>query len=134
MTPKQYELFRFIRNQIVHLGKAPTFSEMKAAMRVTSNQTIEDWLAILEREVYISRNKGRFRGIDVTEKGLKGFDETIKIQKKESIKTSFTPFSNNTTTSAAVFNTSPTNFDKGININASNAVPAWEGGEKDGSS
>lgn len=134
MTPKQYELFRFIRTQVIHLGKAPTFSEMRASMNVTSNQTIEDWLVILEREGYISRNKGRLRGIDITEKGLKGFDESIQIQKKESIKTSFTPFSSNATTGPGVFNSPPTNFDKGINTNANNVVPVWEGGEKNGSS
>jgi SOS-response transcriptional repressor LexA len=133
VTQKQYILFQFIRNRVVHHGKAPTFSEMKEYMKVTSNQTIGDWLAILERDGYLSKNKGKLRGISVTNKGLTGFDENLLLQKPEAIKTSFTPFSSNASTNPAVFN-SPTSFDKGININADGVIPTWEGGEKNGSS
>lgn len=132
MTPKQYSLLTFIRNSIVHVGKAPTFSEMKDHMGVTSNQTIGDWISILEREGYIARNKGKLRGITVLEKGLKGFDENLQVQKDEAIKRSFSPVGG--TTGVNVYNISQTNFDKGININAKGIIPAWEGGEKNGSS
>lgn len=134
MTPKQYKLLTFIRDQIVHFDKAPTFSEMKEFMEVTSNQTIGDWIAILEREGYITRDKGRLRGVDMTAKGMKGFDEKLQVQKPEAVKKAFTTFSGNATTNPLFFNYTPTTNDIGINIHANNVIPAWEGGEKDGSS
>ncbi|HLL60084.1 MAG TPA: hypothetical protein VK338_00025 [Candidatus Nitrosocosmicus sp.] len=134
MTPKQYKLYSFIRNQIVHSGKAPTFSEMKKHMVVTSNQTIGDWLSILERDGYISINKGKLRGIAITEKGMKGFDYNLQIQQSEAIKKP----------SISIYDRASTNFnipsiqnmqnDKGIIMNSENAIPAWKGGEKNGSS
>lgn len=101
-------------------------------MEVTSNQTIGDWLVILEREGYILRDKGRLRGITVTEMGL-GFDENIRLQKEEAIRTAFPLFSNSTT-STLVFNSSSTFIGNNIKIEAKNDVPIWEGGEKNGSS
>ena len=134
MTPKQYELFSFIRNHIAHFGKAPTFSEMKAHMKVTSNQTISDWLQILEREGYISKNKGRFRGIGLTDKGTRGFDENLQLQRPDALKKSFIPAYSNATTSVSVLNAPQNHFDRGIIIKADNVIPAWKGGEKNGSS
>lgn len=132
VTAKQLKLLIYIRNRITHFGKAPTFSEMKRIMEVTSNQTIGDWLVILEREGYILRDKGRLRGITVTEMGL-GFDENIRLQKEEAIRTALPLFSNSTT-SALVFNRSSTFIGNNIKIEAKNDVPIWEGGEKNGSS
>lgn len=134
MTPKQYELFSFIRNHIVHFGKAPTFSEMKEHMNVVSNQTIGDWLQILEREKYISKNKGRLRGIALTDKGMKGFDENLQLQRSDALKKSFIPVCSNATTSVNVLNAPQNHFDKGIIIKANEVIPAWGGGEKNGSS
>ncbi len=68
MTPKQYELLKFIRNHIVHSGKGPTFKEMRDFMDVKSNQTIDDFLSILEREGFIVLEEGIKRGISVTAK------------------------------------------------------------------
>ena len=112
MTPKQYELYIFIRNRLVHFGKAPTFSEMKKQMKVTSNQTIGDWLQILEREGYIAKNKGKLRGLSITDKGMRGFDENLQLQSSKAIKKSFVPIYSNATTSANVFNASPPHFYK----------------------
>lgn len=132
VSSQQYKLFIFIRNRIVHFGKAPTFTEMKEFMQVTSNQTVVDWLSILEREKYILRNKGKFRGITIANKGTQGFNENIQLQDNRAIKKSFAPTHIDTTTNSNVFNIS--NVDKGINIRASNIIPTWKGGEKDGSS
>jgi len=118
----------------VHFGKAPTFSEMKEYMGVTSNQTISDWLLILGREGYISINKGKLRGIAITKKGRSGFDENIQLQNPKAIKKSFIRSYSNENTAMNVFNSNQNHFDKGININATSFIPAWKGGEKDGSS
>lgn len=118
----------------MHFGKAPTFSEMKEFMKVTSNQTIGDWLSILERDGYISRNKGKLRGISITQRGKSGFDENLQLQNPEAIKKSFVPVYSSVTSSPGVFSTPQNLFDKGINVNAKDVIPEWEGGEKSGSS
>jgi SOS-response transcriptional repressor LexA len=134
VTPQQYKLLTYIRNQIIHFGNAPTFSEMKKFMEVTSNQTIGDWIEILEREGYIKKDKGRLRGIGVTSKGKKGFGENLQVQNPETIKKEFAVFSSYTSSSTMVFNYTPNNTDNGINIKTNNVIPVWEGGEKSGTS
>ena len=69
MTSKQYQLLSFIRNNVVHLGKSPTYREMKLFMKVNSNQAIDDLLTGLEKQKYIFR-KGKIRGIVLAKKGL----------------------------------------------------------------
>jgi SOS-response transcriptional repressor LexA len=59
MTPRQYELLTYFRDYFVHFGKNPTFTEMKKHMQVKSNQTIEDWLLILENNGYILRDSNK---------------------------------------------------------------------------
>jgi SOS-response transcriptional repressor LexA len=70
MKAKQLKLLQFIRNRSVHLGQGPTFKEMREHMGVTSNQTIADWLNILEQDGLIRQVKGKFRGIMITPNGM----------------------------------------------------------------
>jgi len=88
MTPQQYKLLTFIRNTVVHMGKGPTYAEMREHMEVASSQAIIDWLNILEREEYIKQT-GKHRGIELTEKGRK--QESLNFTPAE--KTSISPFS-----------------------------------------
>jgi len=69
MTEKQYRLFVYIKNQLIHNGKAPTFKDMKKFMCVTSNQTIEDWLKSIEKEGLISRTGTVKRKIVISKLG-----------------------------------------------------------------
>jgi SOS-response transcriptional repressor LexA len=70
MTERQLQLLQFIRNLVVHYGKGPTFKEMRKHMGVTSDQAITDVLQVLKREGFIEQEKGKFRGITVTPKGM----------------------------------------------------------------
>lgn len=126
MTEKQLQLFTFIRNYIAHNNKGPSFKDMRAFMKVTSNQTIYDWLSILERENYISRQAGKQFGISLGKKGL-SLESTIKFE-NEPIKPKeiFTPLTfdastplgqcvspnplHNSLGSATTFNTNATNI------------------------
>ncbi len=65
MTPKQQELLRIIRNTVVHEGRKPTFKEMRDYMKVTSNQTIIDWLTALEKQKYLSWKEGKVQGVNL---------------------------------------------------------------------
>lgn len=134
MTPKQYELFSFIRNQVIHFGKGPTFSEMKRFMTVTSNQTVGDWLAILEREGYISLTKGKLRGITITQKGTEGFDKFFKLQDQNSIQRSISPVFGTASAGISEFNSTKGSNSRVINLNVGEIAPAWKGGVNDGSS
>lgn len=80
MTPRQEQLFNFIEEKINRFGKAPTFKEMRDFLNVTSNQTIEDILSLLERDSYIVREKGEFRGIKVTNKATLQKNQTPNIK------------------------------------------------------
>ncbi len=64
------KMLGFIRETISHTGKAPTYSEMKKYMKVTSNQTVSDLLSALERKSYIKIHKGERQGIEISQKAL----------------------------------------------------------------
>lgn len=69
MTHKQLQLMKLISNYKQTTGEAPTYSEMKKAIGVTSNQTVSDHLDALEKLGFITRDSGKKRGILVTERG-----------------------------------------------------------------
>ncbi len=65
MTPQQIKLLRFIRNNIVHNGRGPTYKEMRDHMLVSSNQTIIDWLVVLKKQGFLKWEPGEATGIDI---------------------------------------------------------------------
>lgn len=69
MTQKQLQLVKLINNYKSTTGEAPTYSEMKKAIGVTSNQTVSDHLDALERSGLIKRSDGKKRGIVLTKRG-----------------------------------------------------------------
>lgn len=85
MTGRQLQLLQFIRNIVVHYGKGPTFREMREHMGVASDQAITDVLEVLKREGFIEQEKGKFRGITVTPKGMFSEPERLLDKKGPSI-------------------------------------------------
>lgn len=113
---------------MVHYGKGPTFKEMREHMEVASNQAITDVLEVLEREGFIKQEKGRFRGIAVTPKGM--FSEPERLLDKKTpgiLHELFTGQDAASTSSGSepifVFNTLPSNITDLATI---------EGGEESG--
>jgi SOS-response transcriptional repressor LexA len=82
MTEKQLQLLNFIRDTFTHSDKAPTFKSMRLFMSVASNQAVEDALAILEREKYISREGPVRRTIALTNKSMTKGYPALKINKE----------------------------------------------------
>jgi SOS-response transcriptional repressor LexA len=66
MTQKQLQLVMLINNYTQITGEAPTYSEIKKSIGVTSNQTVSDHLDALERSGLIKRRDGKKRGIMLT--------------------------------------------------------------------
>lgn len=69
MNTKVYSLLEFLRQRQSLTGKTPSFSEMAKYVNVSSKQTIDDWLTLLEREGYIHRIGHPQRRIVITKKG-----------------------------------------------------------------
>jgi len=126
MTSKQDKLLKFIRNKIIHTGHSPTYREMRDYMEAKYNQTIQDFLALLSREGYIELQKGEFRGISVTPKGM-NYDNPLVIGEKiDSQLPSTAPMLSNF---SSVFIFSNVN---GITVQNTGVIPWTKGGEKSG--
>lgn len=125
MTKKQFELLRFIRNTVVHMGVAPTYKEMKNYMKVSSNQTIHDLLLGLEREDYIQVIKGENRGIKTTSKASEPISHQ-NLRPRPPLPSNFT--------SVTFSSSSPFSFSR--HENGENPLygnnPLMKGGEKNG--
>ena len=135
MTEKQFKLFKFIRNFLVHSNRGPSFQEMKEHMLVTSNQTINDWLEILERDNYIYRQKGERFGIKLGEKG-KSDANMIKFEAEPPRpKSVFVPASP-TSSNVSIFNVSITKQTQdGVSLDVENINSILQkGGENNGTS
>lgn len=64
MTPRQLQLFRFVRDTIERTGQAPTYPEMAAALGCTSHGNVHALLdSIIER--------GHLVRIPATKRGLR---------------------------------------------------------------
>lgn len=96
MTPNQTKLLNFIESKI-KAGGAPTYSEMRDYMEVTSNQTIKDVLNALEDKGYITIEKGKTKGIYLNEKGrtqVLDLDDITSIESTVDVKNSGNATSN----------------------------------------
>lgn len=127
MTPQQLKLLNFIKTSSAHIGTSPTFKEMREYMRVSSNQTIDDFLSVLEREGYISVIKGKQRGIEVTKKA-QTTNENYKFYQQTSISQSFSSFACNTSTSLS----GVTQNQGQINFSSESNIILEREGEKNG--
>jgi len=66
MTKKQFYLLEFIKKYIKATGSAPTYSNMKKGMGVTSNQTVDDLLTGLIKDGYLIKLDGKKAGLSLT--------------------------------------------------------------------
>ena len=67
LTPRQNEIYEFIRNCIQQQGAPPTIPEIGARFGMKSNNGVNDLLNVLERKGYIIRRRGTARGIALTD-------------------------------------------------------------------
>jgi len=67
LTPRQAEILAFIRETILQKGYPPSIWEINDHFGFTSPGSARDHLKALERKGYLTRIKGRSRGLELTE-------------------------------------------------------------------
>lgn len=81
LTPKQKKVLELIYNSLETSGFPPTLADLKEKLGVASNQSVLNFLDILEKKEYIKREEGQARGIRILPLGYKeiGKDPLIKM-------------------------------------------------------
>lgn len=65
MTPRQVELYDFIRDFTDEMGYPPTFDEMRCALGLKSKENITRILNSLEEKGKLRRDKARARSVEI---------------------------------------------------------------------
>jgi repressor LexA len=65
LTPRQQEVFEFIRHYIETVNRPPTLREIGAKLQITSTNGVRSVLAALVKKNYINRSPKVSRGIDL---------------------------------------------------------------------
>ena len=68
ITERQQEIYEFIRTTIATRGIPPSMRELGAQFAIRSTNGVEGHLAALERSGYITRERGKSRGISLRAK------------------------------------------------------------------
>jgi len=81
LTEKQKNVLELIYNSIYSSGFPPTVADLKEELGVSSNQSVLNFLEILEKKECIKREEGQARGIKILPFGYKeiGRDPLIKM-------------------------------------------------------
>jgi len=81
LTPRQNEIYEYIRNCIQQQNTPPTITEIGARFGMKSTNGVNDLLNALERKGYIIRTKGVARGISLPENAPATTPKTKGIKK-----------------------------------------------------
>jgi repressor LexA len=65
MTPKQFELLRFLHERMKQTAIVPSFDEMKDALGLRSKSTVTRLITALEERGFIRRLRNRARAIEI---------------------------------------------------------------------
>lgn len=81
LTPKQKNVLELIYESLENFGFPPTLADLKDKLNVASNQSVINFLDILEKKEYIKREEGQARSIKILPIGYKeiGKDPLIKM-------------------------------------------------------
>lgn len=71
ITPKQKQALKAIYVSIRESGFPPTLADLREKLCVSSNQSVLNFLEVLERKGYIRREKDLARGMRILDAGLK---------------------------------------------------------------
>jgi repressor LexA len=80
LTPKQKRVLEFIYTFLETSGFPPSISELKDELRVSSNQSVINFLDTLERKGYIKREKDQARGLTILPLGYKDLEKEPLIR------------------------------------------------------
>ena len=82
LTKKQKELFEYLENYIEKEGIAPSFEEMKNAVKLKSKSGIHRLIMSLEQRGFIKRLKHRARAMEITKSLNNNFKQAIGFNRE----------------------------------------------------
>ena len=82
LTKKQKELFEYLEEYIEGNGIAPSFEEMKNAVKLKSKSGIHRLIMSLEQRGFIKRLKHRARAMEITKSFNNNFKQTVGINRE----------------------------------------------------
>ena len=82
LTKKQKELFEYLENYIEEKGIAPSFEEMKNAVKLKSKSGIHRLIMSLEQRGFIKRLKHRARAMEIIKSFNNNFKQTVRINRE----------------------------------------------------
>ena len=82
LTKKQKELFEYLENYIEEKGIAPSFEEMKNAVKLKSKSGIHRLIMSLEQRGFIKRLKHRARAMEIIKSFNNNFKQTVGINRE----------------------------------------------------
>jgi repressor LexA len=75
LTPRQREIFEFIKESVVDIGRPPSLREIGEKFEINSTNGVRSVLEALERKEYIHRNRYLSRGIEIIKESPEHLDE-----------------------------------------------------------
>lgn len=79
ITQKQKNVLEFIYETIKSFGYPPTLAEIKEMLGVSSNQSVLNFLAALEKKGYIKKEENIARGLKILPLGLKILEKDLLV-------------------------------------------------------
>lgn len=74
ITNRQFEALNIIYKNIESSGFPPSLADLREALKVASNQSVINFLKVLENNGYIKREEGLARGLRILPKGYKALN------------------------------------------------------------
>ncbi|MCP4581381.1 MAG: transcriptional repressor LexA [candidate division Zixibacteria bacterium] len=75
LTPRQREIFEYIKESVVEMGRPPSLREIGERFKINSTNGVRSVLEALERKGYIRRNRYLSRGIEILKESPEHLDE-----------------------------------------------------------
>lgn len=79
LTPRQREIFEFIKQMVIEMGRPPSLREIGENFGINSTNGVRSVLEALERKGYIKRNRYLSRGIEIIKEAPERIEESNLI-------------------------------------------------------
>jgi repressor LexA len=76
LTPRQREIFEYIKKMVVKRGRPPSLREIGERFKINSTNGVRSVLEALERKEYIRRNRYLSRGIEILKEAPEHLDNS----------------------------------------------------------
>ena len=76
LTPRQREIFEFIKKSVIRVGRPPSLREIGEQFGINSTNGVRSALEALERKGYIRRNRYLSRGIEILKEAPERLDDS----------------------------------------------------------